>query len=212
MHILAHRGNWRSKKERNSFPAIRRAAKMGFGVETDVRDSGGKLVIAHDPASRQNPGAEKVFELFARNIKDQTLAINVKADGLQGLIQSLVRRYGVRHYFVFDASIPELVVYRDRKIPFFTRQSEFEPRPVLWEHAAGVWLDSFKTDWFTARTIEEHLKSGKDVCVVSPELHGRGHERLWRLLKNPALRRHQQQLFLCTDFPDKADDFFNGEE
>lgn len=212
MHILAHRGFWRLKKEKNNFPAIARAVKMGFGVETDVRDSGGKLVIAHDPGFRQKLGAEKTFELFAWNTKDQTLAINVKADGLQDLIQNLVRRCRVRYYFVFDASVPELVVYRDRKIPLFTRQSEFEPRPVLWKDAAGVWLDAFRSDWFTASTIEEHLKAGKDVCVVSPELHGREHGRVWRLLKQPGLRRYQQQLFLCTNFPDKANDCFNSKE
>ena len=212
MQILAHRGSWRSKKEKNSFQAIARAAKMGFGVETDVRDSAGKLVIAHDPGSTRKPGAEKIFELFAGNTKDQTLAINVKADGLQDLVQRLARRHKVRKYFVFDASIPELIEYRARKIPFFTRQSEFEPWPVLWEHAAGIWLDSFKSDWFTANIIGEHLKAGKDVCVVSPELHGRGHASLWRILKQPRLRRYRQKLFLCTDFPDKAQRYFNGED
>lgn len=211
MHILAHRGFWRLKKEKNSFQAIARAVKMGFGVETDVRDSGRKLVIAHDPGLSSRLDAEKVFELFAADTGERTLAVNVKADGLQGLIQNLARRFRVRHYFIFDASVPELVVYRDRKIPFFTRQSEFEPRPVLWKEAAGVWLDAFESDWFTAHAVEEHVKAGKDVCVVSPELHGREHGHLWRLLKQPGLRRYQQRLFLCTDFPDQADDFFNGE-
>lgn len=47
--ILAHRGLWREPAERNSLAALEAALAESFGVETDVRDLGGQLVISHDP-------------------------------------------------------------------------------------------------------------------------------------------------------------------
>jgi len=47
--ILAHRGAWTVPKERNSAEALKRALKSGFGIETDLRDLDGTVVISHDP-------------------------------------------------------------------------------------------------------------------------------------------------------------------
>ena len=38
MRILAHRGFWNSKEERNSIVAFEKAFQNGFGIETDIRD------------------------------------------------------------------------------------------------------------------------------------------------------------------------------
>ena len=50
MQILAHRGRWRSPSEKNSEGAFRAALSAGYGIETDIRDFDGRLVISHDPA------------------------------------------------------------------------------------------------------------------------------------------------------------------
>lgn len=53
--------------------------------------------------------------------------------------------------------------------------------------------------------VENILKDGKIACVVSPELHGRDYSDVWNQLKyinNP-------NLYLCTDYPDEAQKFFN---
>ena len=41
MIILAHRGLWRDKPERNTRNAFQLAFEGGYGVETDVRDQDG---------------------------------------------------------------------------------------------------------------------------------------------------------------------------
>ena len=53
MDILAHRGVWRISEERNSMSSIRAALDAGFGIETDVRDYKGNLVISHDIADEK---------------------------------------------------------------------------------------------------------------------------------------------------------------
>ena len=47
-NILAHRGVWGSKEEQNSRSAIRHALVGSFGIETDIRDHDGQVVLSHD--------------------------------------------------------------------------------------------------------------------------------------------------------------------
>ena len=47
-NILAHRGVWGSKEEQNSRSAIKHALAGGFGIETDIRDHDGQVVLSHD--------------------------------------------------------------------------------------------------------------------------------------------------------------------
>ena len=49
MKILSHRGYWKEEKEKNTIDAVRKAFDHGFGIESDIRDLDGKLVISHNP-------------------------------------------------------------------------------------------------------------------------------------------------------------------
>lgn len=61
IEILAHRGWWTSREDQNSLDALTRALTAGFGVETDIRDCAGRLVVSHDmpTAPRLLEAAEK---------------------------------------------------------------------------------------------------------------------------------------------------------
>jgi hypothetical protein len=83
----------------------------------------------------------------------------------------------------------------------FTRHSEVEEQPAFYARAAGVWLDAFASEWWTADTISRHLDAGKTVCVVSPELHGRDPRQAWDRL---AAFRTDPRVMLCTDRPEDA--------
>ena len=105
-------------------------------------------------------------------------------------------------------SIPDCVQYIKNEIKIFTRRSEFEPESKLDKHSIGIWLDSFESIWFTADDVAEFLNKEKFVCIVSPELHGRVKEvtRQWSLIRELST---EKKLMVCTDFPEKAADFFN---
>ena len=60
MRILAHRGYWKKPEEKNSKTAFLRALEFGFGIETDLRDSGGQVVVSHDMPR----GGEMTLEQF----------------------------------------------------------------------------------------------------------------------------------------------------
>ena len=206
MNILCHRGFWNLANEKNTVNALKNALERGYGFESDVRDFCGRLVISHDPAREDSPALEEVLKILAGT--GCCFAINIKADGLVENLSVLLERYAIKNYFTFDMSIPQMLCYRAAGLKFFTRQSEFEPAPLLYADAEGIWLDSFESDeWITLELIEKHLNAGKKVCVVSPELHGRAPLEIWSTLR----QLDGAGMYLCTDLPMQARKFFGGD-
>jgi hypothetical protein len=201
MQILSHRGQWSRQIEKNSSEAFVRSFTNRFGTETDVRDHHGALVISHDFPVGQPMELECFLEIYTKIGLQLPLALNIKADGLQKLLTSILEKFKVmQHCFVFDMSVPDMLGWLKTSIPVFTRHSDIEPDPVLYDRVQGVWLDGFYSTWWNADTIRRHLDRGKRVCVVSPELHGRDPVQAWDILApcndcGPAL-------MVCTDAPE----------
>lgn len=213
MEILSHRGLWEREEAKNTRDALTASLEHGFGFESDLRDFQGKLVISHNPADRNSCPAEWVFQKL-QEYKDQyCFAINIKADGLKEQLAELLEQYEISRYFCFDMSVPQMIEYARYGIRFFTRRSEYEPEPlILYEQAAGVWVDAFENEsWITKEFLESCLDDGKDVCLVSPELHGRSYLAFWKRLREWNVEdRDNARLFLCTDVPAAANEFFGG--
>ncbi len=214
MKIIAHRGLWGNKTAPNTHRALTSALERGFGVETDIRDYQGDLVISHDIADSSSMKLEYFFSLYASQSSTQILALNIKADGLQQKLIDLLVKYRLNNYFVFDMSLPEQLRYIAHKPSFrvFTRQSEYETEPYLYDLAAGVWLDAFKSDWISHSILAAHLAKGKLISLVSPELHSRDFRHAWTTYKSFEIQTHNGDLFLCTDFPEDARRFFNVQD
>ena len=206
MKILSHRGYWKTAEEKNTVTAMHRSFSLGFGTETDVRDYNGNLVISHDIADSSAISLTEFLEIYCGYDKNLFLALNIKSDGLQNKLQEILAKFQVNNYFVFDMSVPDGLKYLQQKIHSVTRQSEYEKEPSFYEDADGVWLDSFKSDWIENDLIRQHLKKGKKVCIVSPDLHKRNHLEIWQRYQT---LRNENNLFLCTDFPEEAQKFFN---
>lgn len=208
MKILAHRGYWKEDIESNSPKAIRMALENGYGFESDVRDYCERIVISHNIATASSQDVEEVFQWLHEFEDKYTFAINIKADGLKDILHSFFTIYNIHNYFLFDMSVPQMVEFREMGLRYFTRQSEVEPEPCMYDAAAGVWIDGFwSTDWITEELITGHLEHNKEVCLVSPDLHGKkDYKVFWQKLKNYHL--DTEQLLLCTDYPDEAKEFF----
>lgn len=208
MNILAHRGHWLAPSDRNSGPALARALEGGFGIETDVRDAAGVAVISHDMALGGEMTLDALLALCARYPSSRPLALNIKADGLQTLVEAALRRHAVAGAFVFDMALPDALGYLRRELPTYTRASEYEHPPLYLDAAAGVWLDAFHDVWYERATITAWLETGLEVAIVSPELHGRPHQSLWTRLRDWGLHL-DPRVSLCTDFPLEAKDWFS---
>jgi hypothetical protein len=210
MKILAHRGMWDSRGQQNSLLSFKKAFSLNIGIETDIRDSNGELVISHDiPQSDNNVTVRELFELYSSfGNQNITLALNIKADGLQQKLKFLLDQYNIENYFVFDMSVPDALGYIKNDINVFTRMSEYEAEPAFYESACGVWMDEFRHHWITTESIRQHLANNRSVCIVSPELHGRDHRKEWAHYKDTD--KQLEGLLLCTDFVAEARSVFNG--
>ena len=208
MEIIAHRGIWKSEGERNSEKAFRKSLQMGYGTETDFRDLNQQLKISHNMADNNCMDADPFFKLYCGTA--YTLALNIKADGIQIPLKKLLDKYDISNYFCFDMSVPDTFGYIDQKIRFFTRESEYEMKPALLKEADGIWLDGFISDtWITQGKIENYLGMGKKVCIVSPDLHGREYRNVWKRYKEMECCK-DNRLILCTNYPEEGSAYFNG--
>lgn len=202
--ILAHRGLWREKSDQNSLEAIKRAVHLGFGIETDVRDFSGTLVLSHDIPT----GGELTFSDFADFIRSHGLplpfALNVKSDGLAEAL-SIAMDYEHKAFsnaFYFDMSVPQVLQYRKHGLPIALRNSEYESVDGLAkifpdQTKKWVWLDSFEGEWWLETSTLGDTRYAH--VVVSPELHGRPHAEAWAAVR--AAIRSGLDVYICTDFP-----------
>ncbi|MCC2624728.1 MAG: hypothetical protein K0R14_601 [Burkholderiales bacterium] len=202
MKLLCHRGWWREIKDQNSIDAFRLALTHGYGIETDVRDLNGELVISHDlPKMPTKISFDSFLNLYSESREKPLLALNIKSDGLQKILMAKLAKYAVTNYFVFDMSIPDTLGYMKLNMPYAARLSEYETELGLAESSPYIWLDAFVSEWYDIDLISQLLEDSKTVIVVSPELHKRQHKTLWNELK---LVEKSANLYLCTDLIDEA--------
>lgn len=216
MQILAHRGFWKAPEEKNGWTALEHAFANGFGIETDIRDQNGELVISHDPPAGRCITFRNLLALYQRHRAPGAMALNVKADGLQRFVAAELAQGAIEigDCFFFDMSIPDALGYARQNLPIYTRESEIEPTPHLLDMAQGIVLDCFHSDWITPAKILHHLQAGRSVMLISPELHGRDPARAWagwrELTETRMERPAGTQLMLCTDRPLEAREVFGG--
>lgn len=208
MIILSHRGYWNDLSERNQRVAFERSFDAGFGTETDLRDIMGKIVISHDMPK----GGEMTFEELLQIMKCRNLplALNIKADGQVDAILEMLNKYNHTNYFTFDMSIPDMLFHIKRGARVFTGLSDILSPPVLIDKVVGVWLDCFDSVWYGTDTIDDIVAKGRQVCIVSADLHKRDTESQWEIIKR-AESFSGSDLFLCTDKPIEAREYFYGE-
>lgn len=209
MTILSHRGYWTKFSEKNTTSAFEQSFSLGFGTETDIRDFKGELVISHDIADKDCISVKKMFEIYNKYDKTLPLALNIKSDGLQIKLKELLEKFNILNYFVFDMSVPDGLGYLKQNIKAFTRESEYEQIPSFYNEAYGIWLDEFQGHWITKEVIKKHIKNGKQICIVSPDLHKREYKKEWQHYKEIEKELGIEGFMICTDYPEEARSFFN---
>lgn len=211
MKIIAHRGYWKLESEKNTKEALVNAFKNNFGIETDIRDRNGSLVISHDIPNEKSILFEEILIEYKKLNSNSILELNIKADGIQQLVKDLMKKHKISNYFVFDMSIPEIVISKKIGINFFTRHSDIEKECVLYEDAIGVWLDSFYDEnWLIPEIINYHLDNKKKISIISSEIHGFDNKKMWEMLKKNNFHKNSE-IYLCTDLPLKAKEYFEND-
>lgn len=208
LRILAHRG---FEPNDNSINGLMNGLRQGFGIETDVRDFNGEIVISHDAPMKFNQLLYLDDFLKAYNDENHQLplALNIKSDGLATLLFEKISRFALKDYFVFDMSVPDQFQYLN-KMKVFSRISEFENNFELLKLSQGCWLDEIGSPWLTVKDFEFIVNLQKPIAVVSREIHGWNHLDLWEIIRR-VLDKYEygHDILLCTDLPDEARVYFN---
>lgn len=192
MKLIAHR--------RNTLAELA-ATPPEYGIEVDIRSIGERLVIHHDPFTEG-----EAFEDWIAAYRHGTLILNVKEEGLERRLIDLMARHKIADWFFLDQSFPFLVKWSkagERRCA--VRVSEFESVETALTLAGRidwVWVDCFTRFALSGPDAARLRQAGFKLCLVSPELQGRGAE-----LEIPALaallaERGIEADAVCTKRPD----------
>ena len=144
---------------------------VGHGVEIDVRSVADRLILNHDPFTDG-----ELFEDWLEHYRHNLLILNVKEEGLEQRIKSLMEERGIVNFFFLDLSFPFIVKQikaGEKRIAVrFSEYESIETCLSLAGKVEWVWVDcfdKFPLDQNAYRRLSKHFR----LCLVSPELVGR---------------------------------------
>lgn len=192
MEIIAHRRNTIAELD---------ATPPQFGVEVDIRSYGDKLIIHHDPFVMGED-----FNAWISHYRHGTLILNVKEEGLESKLLSLMKEHSIENFFFLDQSFPFLIkTARQGERRCAARLSEFEHISTVLSLAGKidwVWVDCFTHFPLQAEEAKILEKAGFRLCLVSPELQGRSAEEEIPSLRGLLAERKINAHAVCTKRPD----------
>ena len=144
-----------------------------YGVEVDIRSNKDKLIVSHDPFIL---GEDFIDWISA--YKHKILILNVKEEGLEEKLISIMFDLGINNFFFLDQSFPFLLkTSRRGESRSAVRVSEFEDIHTAMNLAGTVdwvWVDCFSCFPLRKKEADILQKEGKfRLCFVSPELQNR---------------------------------------
>lgn len=161
--LIAHRINTLEQLE---------ALPLAVAIEFDVRDSAGLLIVEHDPFVPHQTSLQ--LEWFLDKVGDRFLIVNIKSEGIEHRVLTLLKEHSIERFFLLDCSFPMIVKLSDageRRIA--VRYSEYESLETVFAlqgKVSWVWIDCF-TQFPLTKQEEQCLHSaGFNLCIVSPEL------------------------------------------
>jgi hypothetical protein len=141
------------------------------GVEIDIRSRDDQLILHHDPFCDG-----ELLSDWLKNYKHKLLILNVKEEGLEPQILSLMEKYCIDHFFFLDQSFPFIIKSLNAgEKRTAVRVSEYESIETALKvagNAQWVWVDCF-TKFPINQNEALRLKENFKICIVSPELQGR---------------------------------------
>lgn len=163
MIYVAHRVN--TVQELKAIPEC-------YGVEIDIRERGGKLILQHDPFVDGES-----LEDYLREYRHGLLILNVKCERIEFEVLDLVRKYSIKEYFFLDSSFPMIRLMANKGIKEqAVRYSEYESLETVMAmkgQVNWVWVDCFEKLAIEYQDYQELKNAGFRLCMVSPELQGR---------------------------------------
>jgi len=142
------------------------------GIEFDIRDNGGEIVVQHDPFV----GGQLFTNFLKFCPSNKFYIVNIKSEGIEHRAIADLEACGITQFFLLDCSIPMMVrlgKMGERRLA--VRFSEYESLATVEAMAPfvmWVWIDVF-TQLPLTSFVETFIRNrGLKLCLVSPELQG----------------------------------------
>lgn len=163
MEIIEHRKNTIAELEK---------VPLAHGVEIDIRSSGNRIILQHDPFI-DGENFEDWLEIF----NHKTLILNVKEEGLEQHILNILEKRNIKDFFFLDQSFPFLIkTAKTGENRCAVRYSEYEAIETILNLSGliqWVWVDCFTKFPITKASYQLLKQHHFKLCLVSPELQGR---------------------------------------
>ena len=147
---------------------------MNIGIEIDIRDQNGKLVLGHDPLQSNYLDLKN----FLINLKGRNIIANIKSERVEKEFIGILKHYSPNSdYFFLDSSF-SMIANFGNVYNFASRFSEYESiettisllkkKLIKW-----IWVDTFTKLPINEKNVHifNSLKAKK--CLTSPDLLGR---------------------------------------
>lgn len=171
-----------------------------FGVEIDVRSFNGEIILQHNPLEE----GERFVDWIA-HFNHELLILNVKEEGLEENLISILSNYNINSFFFLDQSFPSLYRMSQNSPKIVSiRASDFEPISTsILLNPGWIWLDSHSGNWEYLLESMHRLKETKiKTCLVSPELQRRDSIGERKMLKTMIKENSLEFNAVCTKFPE----------
>ena len=148
------------------------------GIEFDIRDSAGEIIVTHDPYSK---GCTfRAYVDFLRQLpgcSDKLYIVNVKSEGIELDAIHIMETAGLRNFFLLDCSFPRIkaLAFNHNESRLAIRVSEYEGTDTAIKisgRVGWIWLDVFTCLPICREDVEMLRSHGYKICLVSPELQG----------------------------------------
>jgi hypothetical protein len=140
-----------------------------YGIEFDVREGPVDIVVTHDPWT-----SGPLFDTFLANCRHAFYIVNIKCEGIEDRVLTLLREHNIENFFLLDCSFPSIVrLSRLGETRTAIRVSEYEGLDTAFamtKRAQWIWVDVFSKIPVTKSELEALRNSGYKLCFVSPEL------------------------------------------
>ena len=161
MILITHRIN--TLKELKKIPPK-------YGVEIDVREYRGRLILQHEPFV-----AGEKLEVFLKKFNHKFIIFNVKSERIEFKILHYVKKYKLKKYFFLDSSFPmikNLINLKEKNIACrVSDEEDIKTALNLKQKVIWIWFETqfpFKKSYPILKKLK---KNNFKICIVSPDLH-----------------------------------------
>ena len=192
MLIIHHR--------RNSIELLKQTESI-FGVEIDIRSWKDKLIINHEPFKE---GIE--LDQWLQFYKHKILVLNIKEEGIEKRVISLMREFEISNFFFLDQSLPLLIsTLKSGESRSSIRVSNYESieNALFFKDVIDwVWIDIFESIPLKKKDFLIFKRFGFKICLVSPELQNHA-ESMLKIIQDFLIKENIYVDAVCTKYPEK---------